>query len=109
MKLHIITIGRPKLPYAARGWDEYLQRLKRYHQVKITHLSDRKNNAQDILAAADNSTKVGLVIEGKQQSSEELAGFLDKLSLEGREVSFLIGGPEGLPPAVINNLDHQWS
>lgn len=31
MKLHIITVGEPKLAYAKLGWEEYLSRLKRFH------------------------------------------------------------------------------
>lgn len=38
-----------------------------------------------------------------------LARFLAKRSQEGREVSFIIGGPEGLPEEVINTADHKLS
>lgn len=109
MKIHIITIGTPKLAYAQKGWDEYFNRLKHYHQVRVTHIPDKKNDAVSILEAAGNSYKVGLVIEGKQLTSQELSAFLDKRSIEAREVSFLIGGPDGLTDEVIGQLDYSWS
>ena len=109
MKLHIITIGSPKLAYAKQGWAEYFDRLKHYHQVRVTHIADKHNTAEHILAAAHKSYLVALVIEGKQCSSPELASFLEARALEGREVSFVIGGPDGLPPAVIQAAHHQWS
>lgn len=111
MKIHIITIGEPKLAYAKTGWAEYLQRLQRYHQVRTTHLADKwTDDAARILAAAGpQAYKVALVIEGKQLTSQELAGFLDKQAHEGRELCFIIGGPNGLPPEVIAQSDMRWS
>jgi 23S rRNA (pseudouridine1915-N3)-methyltransferase len=110
MKLHIITIGEPKLAYACEGWQEYLKRLQHYHTVRATHLADKRaNDAAAILKAAGNGYKVALVIDGKQLSSEELATFLENRAVEGREVSFIIGGPDGLPPQVIEQVDLKWS
>lgn len=109
MKLHIITIGAPKLDYAKQGWVEYLARLKHYHQVRVSHILDKHNDAAHILAVADKSYKVGLIIDGKEQTSPQLAEFLNKRALEGREVSFIIGGPDGLPNEVISAVDYQWS
>jgi 23S rRNA pseudoU1915 N3-methylase RlmH len=41
MKLHIVTVGKPKLSYAVAGWDDYLGRLQRLHTVRVTQLSDK--------------------------------------------------------------------
>lgn len=109
MKLHIITVGQPKLDYAKLGWAEYWNRLKHYHQIRVTHIADKQNDTQHILAAAHNSYKVALVIDGRQHTSHQLAEFLDKRALEGKEVSFIIGGPDGLPPEVIERSETQWS
>jgi 23S rRNA (pseudouridine1915-N3)-methyltransferase len=110
MKLHIITIGEPKLAYAKQGWSEYLKRLRRYHDVRVTHLADKwAYNAGHILQAAGNAYKVALVIDGPQLDSPELAAFLDKRAMDGRELCLLVGGPEGLPTEVIAAADHQWS
>jgi len=109
MKLHIITIGQPKLDYAASGWNEYWTRLGHYHQLRVSHIPDRQNDAAHLLAAAGTSYKVALVIEGQPLSSADLAQFLQKRQLEARELSLLIGGPEGLPETVINQADFRWS
>ena len=110
MKIHIVTIGEPKLAYAKAGWDEYLQRLQRYHQVRVTHLADKwANDASRIMQAVGNAYSVGLVIEGKQLSSPDLAAFLEQRAQEGREVCFIIGGPEGLPPQIRQGVNLAWS
>lgn len=110
MKLHIITIGKPKLAYAKMGWEEYLKRLQHYHSVRVTHLADKyAQDSAKILETAGSSYKIGLIIDSKQMSSQALAGFLANRALEGREVSFLIGGPDGLPADVQAAVDLQWS
>ena len=109
MKFHIITVGQPKLSYAKQGWDEYWNRLKHYHDIRVTHIADKNNDTAHIMEAAGNSYKIALEIVGTEFTSPELAQFLEKRALDGREVSFLIGGPDGLPPEVRQAADFQWS
>ena len=111
MKIHIITVGEPKLAYAKQGWEEYLKRLQRYHNVRVTHIADKwAYDATYIQQTAGNAYKVALVIDsGKEFSSPELAEFLEKRAIDAREVCFMIGGPEGLPTEVINQADYKWS
>lgn len=109
MKIHIITIGQPKLKFAQVGWTEYTKRLGRFHQLRLTHIPDKQNDAQHILAATGASYKVALVIDAKQLTSQQLADFLATQSMSGRELCFIIGGPDGLPPEVIMSTDKQLS
>lgn len=110
MKLHLITIGEPKLAYAREGWQEYSKRLGRYHDVRTTHLADKwANDSKHILQTAGSAYLVALVIDGTQLSSEALADFLTARALEGREVCCIIGGPDGLPDEVITQAAFRWS
>lgn len=110
MKLHLITIGKPKLAYAKLGWEEYIKRLGRYHTVRVTQLADKyAGDADRIMAAVGNSYRVGLIIDGQQLSSRQLATFLELRATEAREVCFIIGGPDGLPSTVQAAMDFQWS
>lgn len=109
MKLHLITVGKPKLAYAAAGWDEYIKRLRHFHTVRVTHLADKQNDAEHFLAAAGQSYKIGLIIKGQELSSPALARFLEQRAQDGREVCFLVGGPDGLPPAIQAACDFKWS
>jgi 23S rRNA (pseudouridine1915-N3)-methyltransferase len=109
MKLHIITVGSPKLSYAKLGWEEYWKRLGHYHQLRVTHIADRHTTIASLQAAIGTSTSVGLVINGQQFSSPGLASFLEKRALDGKEVSFIIGGPDGIPLPLQDKLNYQWS
>jgi 23S rRNA (pseudouridine1915-N3)-methyltransferase len=107
--MHIVTIGHPKLEYAKSGWAEYWSRLKHYNQIRATHVPDRQANMSSISKALANSHVVALTIDGKEMSSPELSEFLNKRALAGREVSFVIGGPEGLPAEIADQADLRWS
>lgn len=110
MKLRIVTIGKPRMAYAKTGWDEYLRRLQRLHQVRVTHLADKfAYDAPHILGEIKGTIPVVLEINGAEYTSEKLAEFLRVRELESREVSFIIGGPEGLPQAVREAANYQWS
>lgn len=110
MRFHIVTVGEPKLAYAKAGWEEYFGRLKHYHSLRVTHVADKHAyDSEYLLGVCGNSYKVALAIEGRQLDSPELADFLEKRALEGRELYFLVGGPEGLPQAVIDKADFAWS
>ena len=108
MKLHIVTVGEPKLAYAREGWAEYMKRLKHYHAVRVTHVADKSAyDAQYLLQVAGGAYKIALVIDGKQFTSPELAAFLEKRAIDSREVCLLVGGPEGLPEQVIAAADFE--
>lgn len=108
--MHVITVGKPKLLYAQHGWEEYLGRLQRLHTVRVTQLSDKfAYDTAKIQEAQAGSYKVVLEITGQQFSSEELAAQLQKLELLGKEISFIIGGPEGLPQEIRDSADLKWS
>jgi len=108
MKIHIVTIGSPKLVYAQSGWNLYIKRLKHYHSVLVTHISDKQNNPAHITTVAGSAYKVALVINGPQMNSEELATFIEKRANVAQELCFMIGGPDGLPHDVITAADKQW-
>lgn len=110
MKIHFITIGRPKLEYARLGWDEYTARLSRLHQLRASHVPDKYAYDTGKIAEYQAGTyKVVLDIEAKEFSSQGLAKKLVDLEIVSKEISFLIGGPDGLPNEIRQSADMLWS
>ena len=106
--MQIVTVGEPKLAYAKLGWQEYLGRLQHYHTVRVTHIADKwAYDAAKLLQAVQGTYTIALVIGGRQLTSHQLAAFLEQKALAAQEISFLVGGPEGLPQAVIDQADMQ--
>jgi 23S rRNA (pseudouridine1915-N3)-methyltransferase len=98
MRLHLITVGEPKLAYARAGWNEYLGRLKHYHKLTLTSVagSTPARESQAILRAAGRAPLVALDPRGNQWTSPELSGFIEAQGLSGTgELAFAVGGPDG--------------
>jgi 23S rRNA (pseudouridine1915-N3)-methyltransferase len=110
MKLRLVTVGRPAPGYARQGWELWTGRLKPYHSLEISYVENR--HAQDserILQRAGEAYTVALAVEGQQMNSEGLATFLGERAMSGQTLCCIIGGAEGLPPAVTEHADRLWS
>lgn len=122
MHITVITVGRVKEAYLTAGIAEYAKRLTRYCKLDQVEVPDEKapENLSDkeaeqikdregdriLSKIRDTDTVIALAIEGKQQSSEELAATLAQLSVSGRsDVVFVIGGSLGLSGAVLKRAD----
>lgn len=107
--IEIIAVGKIKEKYFTDAIEEYSKRLSRYCNFKITQVPDFPDDNTEIQREAENiipkikGVCVPLCIEGKQLSSEELAEFINKMSLEGNShICFVIGGSQGLDDRIKN-------
>lgn len=69
----------------------------------------RREGAALIAALPAGSTAVALDLGGRMPDSEAFAALLGRSEDAGRQVTFLIGGAEGLDPAVLARADHRLS
>lgn len=112
MRLHLITVGEPKLAYARAGWDEYEKRLRRYHKLQVSRVTGKTQQAESdaVLKAAGKSPLILLDPRGKQFSSEKLSDYLDSQALGGTgELAFAIGGPDGHTDELRSRAHLLWS
>lgn len=126
MNISIVTVGKLKEKYLKMGIDEYLKRLNAYAKVEVIEVADEKapeelsesemiqvkqKEGERILAKISQDTYViALAINGKMQSSEELADTLDKLATYGKsKIAFIIGGSLGLSDEVLKRSNEQLS
>ncbi|MGG3469165.1 23S rRNA (pseudouridine(1915)-N(3))-methyltransferase RlmH [Neobacillus pocheonensis] len=126
MNISIVTVGKLKEKYLKQGIEEYLKRLTAYAKVEVIEVADEKSpeelsdsemlqvkqkEGERILAKISQDTYViALAIQGKLQSSEELADTLDKLATYGKsKIAFIIGGSLGLSDEVVKRSNEQLS
>lgn len=112
MRLHLITVGEPKLAYARTGWDEYEKRLRRYHKLQVSRVTGKTQQAESeaVLKAAGKSPLILLDPRGKQFSSEKLSEYLDMQAVGGTgELAFAIGGPDGHTGDLRSRAHLLWS
>jgi 23S rRNA (pseudouridine1915-N3)-methyltransferase len=119
MNITILMIGNTSEAFVKNGYEIFFKRLKHYIKVKeiiIPDLKDRKHlNAEQIkekeavliIEKITSSNFTVLLDEhGKEFSSVEFAGFLQKTMNAGtREMFFVIGGAFGVAEIVKQKAD----
>ncbi|MDD5392962.1 MAG: 23S rRNA (pseudouridine(1915)-N(3))-methyltransferase RlmH [Thiothrix sp.] len=122
MRIHLLAIGTKMPAWVNTGTDEYAGRMPPQCQLLIREIaaekrtknSDlqriRQTEGEKLLAAVpDGSLVITLDVKGKPWSTEQLSQQLDQWLMSGRDVSLLVGGPEGLSPACLQRAEQSWS
>lgn len=114
--IKIICVGKIKEKCFALAIEEYLKRLTKYTKLEIIELPDYNydetktvlEEGKNILSKiSDKDYVVTLEINGKKLSSVELSEFIDKNI--SRNITFVIGGSNGLSLDVLNRSDYSLS
>jgi 23S rRNA (pseudouridine1915-N3)-methyltransferase len=122
MQIHIIAIGKIREAYIREGIEVYRTRLSPWHKIALTDLPEEripekcsdtekqmireKEGRRLIAASPEQSAVVALDPLGDLLSSNELSARMSQWELKGQgNISFLIGGPLGLSPAVTRQAD----
>lgn len=104
MKIKILSIGTIKEPFAKEWINEYLKRFTKYCNLEFLEIkeSNKKQEGEELLKRIkDEDFVVVLDMVGKQLNSEELAQVIKKEIMQ-KNISFIIGGPEGLSEEILN-------
>jgi 23S rRNA (pseudouridine1915-N3)-methyltransferase len=122
MILRIIAVGKLKEKYWKDGADEYIRRLRPYARLEMLEVPEAKipervsyadeervmeQEAKPIMEKLNRTESLVVVLDrdGKSLGSKELAKFLEEQILDGRDVTWIIGGPLGLAPSLIERAD----
>ena len=113
MRFRFVWVGKTKDRHWKALQDDYLTRLSKFVKTEIVELKDAAGPEQvtkegeRILANVNqNSFVVLLDVKGRSCSSPEMAEELEKWQNRGlKEISFLIGGANGVSPAVAERAD----
>ncbi len=106
MNITVLCAGKLKEKYLRDAAAEYEKRLSRYCRLKIAEVEDGPDMAAEaarMLKRLDLSSYIiTLEIDAKELTSEEFAGKLEGLGVSGiSDITFVIGGPEGLDESII--------
>ena len=110
MRWRIVGVGKPKLAYAREGVRLYLERLAPMARVETVFVRPGRREAAALLEASAGWFRVVLDERGEQLRSRELAERITDWELRARgRVALLVGGAEGLDPAVRAAAGWTWS
>ena len=113
MKFRFIWIGKTRDKSYRALQDEYLQRLSHFVKCEVVEIRDtaphetKEIEGKRILEKLNQSSFVCLLdVTGRSLSSPELSKEVEKWQNAGmKEISFIIGGADGIAPQVATRAD----
>lgn len=121
MRLRIISIGTRPPQWVNDGFNDYARRMPKHLALELVdiNLSSRKQRLpadcriaegeQLLKAAGTKSQIIALHEHGRSYRSQAFAKRFAQWLNDGRDMAFVIGGPDGLSDEVLNTAHQQWS
>ena len=110
--IKIICVGKIKEKFYRDAIAEYMKRLTKYHKIVIDEVSDSNINQEKDLILKHINTKdyiITLEIDGNSMDSLEFASFIDKRLSVNSNITFVIGGSNGLHDDIKKLSDYKLS
>lgn len=122
MRIQLIAVGSKMPSWVEQGYQQYVKRFPSDMPLGLTEIpAGKRGKNADIkrilhkegeltMAAIPKGNRiVTLEVTGKPWDTPMLASNMQKWQMDGRDVSLLIGGPEGLAPECIAASEQKWS
>ena len=103
--IKIICVGKLKEKYLSDGVNDYLKRITKYHKIDLIELPDSniKDEGSEIIKHLSSKDYIiSLAIQGIQLSSIELAEKIDKTFINNPNITFVIGGSNGIRQDILD-------
>ena len=122
MRIKLISVGSKMPGWVEEGYKEYSRRLGQDIKLELVEIPlnrrskgadvkrlQEKEASQMLAAVGQGDLVVTMEIKGKAWSTEQLADKMGDWLHSGRNVSLLVGGPEGLHSSCMTQADLRWS
>jgi len=121
MKLTVISVNKSRPSWAIDQFNDYSKRFNNSIELKWKHLEPSKNgksstkdqvkkNGKKILSSIQKgSLVISLDQRGTNWTTDHLKNEFEKWTSSTKEVSFLIGGQEGLSGECLEASNNIWS
>lgn len=104
----IIAVGKVKEKYIKDGINDYIKRLSKYTKVELIEVDDSPIDSKSLKIESDNILKrintksyiITLEIDGEQLNSIELSNIINKNIDNYTNITFIIGGSNGLDDSI---------
>jgi 23S rRNA (pseudouridine1915-N3)-methyltransferase len=104
----IIAVGKVKEKYIKDGIDDYIKRLSKYTKIELIEVDDSPLETKSLKIESDNILKrlntksyiITLEIDGEQLNSIELSNLINKNIDNYTNITFIIGGSNGLDDSI---------
>ena len=103
--IKIICVGKIKEKYLKDAIFEYKKRISKYHKIEITELQDttiEEEGSSILKVINDKDYIITLEIDGKMIDSVMFSKKIEMLFIKNPNITFIIGGSDGLSDKVKN-------
>ncbi|HXM37151.1 MAG TPA: 23S rRNA (pseudouridine(1915)-N(3))-methyltransferase RlmH [Gemmatimonadales bacterium] len=103
MRYRVVALGGGRMKNAAlrAACDEYLGRLQHYAKIEEREVKEAR--------IPEDSRLIALSRQGESWTSQQLAEIVGRWEMDGRDVTFAIGGADGLPEEMLRRAERTWS
>lgn len=103
MRYRVVAVGGGRMKSAAlrAACDDYLSRIRHYAKIEEREVKEAR--------IPEDSRLIALARDGEAWTSEGLAELTVGWELEARDITFAIGGADGLPHEVLLRAERTWS
>ena len=112
MRVRILAVGTRMPEWVTTAYEDYTRRLPRNMRVDLDEIPIGKHKLDEekrLLDRVGDDYLVALDEHGKTLTTLELAKWLGDRRQDGRDLSFVIGGPDGLGPELLRKAKLRWS
>ncbi|MBS0287087.1 MAG: 23S rRNA (pseudouridine(1915)-N(3))-methyltransferase RlmH [Proteobacteria bacterium] len=122
MQCQIIAVGNKMPTWCELACDEYLSRLQHFMKCTLIELPTQKRHKSGNVAQykeeegrkmlqkiTPQHEVIALEVTGQPWATPKVAKMLSGWQQQGKDLVFLIGGPDGLAPACLMRANQQWS
>ncbi len=122
MHIRLLAVGERQPAWVDEAFDRYAARLPREWRFRCESIATarrsrggkadkaRRDEGARLLSRIDRAEQAVLLDErGKQMSSRSFADRLAGWQTDGRDLTFVIGGPDGFSDEVRKRADFTWS
>ena len=110
--IKIIAIGKIKENYLKEAINEYQKRISKYHKLEIIEIEDDNiiNEKDRILKHINKKDYlIALDIQGIELTSIELSKKIDNIFINNSNITFIIGGSNGIHDSIKNIVNYKLS
>lgn len=121
MQIQLVSVGNRMPAWVCAGYEEYVKRLPRECELKLREIAPGKrgknpdiarlmmDEGQRMLQAVSTGDHVvALDLSGREWDTPGLSTTLARWLAGGRDVSLLVGGPEGLWSGCLDRANERW-
>jgi 23S rRNA (pseudouridine1915-N3)-methyltransferase len=98
--------------WVTQAYEDYTRRMRSSMRIDLEELPVGKNKTEEekrFIERVGDDYVAALDEHGKSLTTVELAKWLSQRLQDGRNLSFVIGGPDGLGPEILKKAAFRWS